>query len=45
MLMLLLRTAHIGEVQVGLWHDAHYQQVRPFGIDLIPDRIIPETED
>lgn len=45
-LMLLLRTAHIGEVQAGLWHDAHYQQVRPFGIDLIPDRIIiPEDEE
>jgi aspartate--ammonia ligase len=41
-LMLLLRTAHIGEVQCGLWHDAHYEQVRPAGIDLIPDRIIHE---
>lgn len=41
-LMLLLRTAHIGEVQCGLWHDAHYQQVRELGIDLIPDRIVPE---
>ena len=41
LLMLLLRTAHIGEVQCGLWHDAHYQQVcgAP-GVDLIPDRIV-----
>ena len=41
-LMLLLRTAHIGEVQAGLWHDAHYEQVAPLGIDLIPDRIVEE---
>jgi len=41
-LMLLLRTAHIGEVQCGLWHDEHYKQVRPLGIDLIPDRIVRE---
>lgn len=40
LLMLLLRTAHIGEVQCGLWHDEHYKQVQPLGIDLIPDRII-----
>jgi aspartate--ammonia ligase len=40
LLMLLLRTAHIGEVQVGLWHDAHYAQVREAGVDLIPDRIV-----
>jgi aspartate--ammonia ligase len=39
-LMLLLRTGHIGEVQVGLWHDAHFQQAAAAGIDLIPDRII-----
>ena len=74
-MMLLLRTAHIGEVQVrriryiladgvgrtdvvlilwlsrsiphsqaGLWHDAHYRQVLPYGIDMIPDRIIHEEE-
>jgi aspartate--ammonia ligase len=42
-LMLLLRTAHIGEVQVGLWHDEHYKQAAEFGCDLIPDRII-ETQ-
>jgi aspartate--ammonia ligase len=40
LLMLLLRTGHIGEVQVGLWHDAHYKQAAEAGIDLIPDRII-----
>ena len=40
LLMLLLRTAHIGEVQCGLWHDEHYKQVKPLGIDLIPDRIV-----
>jgi aspartate--ammonia ligase len=40
LLMLLLRTGHIGEVQCGLWHDAHYQQAREAGIDLIPDRIV-----
>jgi aspartate--ammonia ligase len=39
-LMLLLRTGHIGEVQVGLWHDAHFKQAAAAGIDLIPDRII-----
>jgi aspartate--ammonia ligase len=39
-LMLLLRTAHIGEVQVGLWHDAHYKQAIEAGIDMIPDRIV-----
>jgi aspartate--ammonia ligase len=38
--MLLLRTGHIGEVQVGLWHDAHYQQAKECGIDMIPDRIV-----
>lgn len=42
LLMLLLRTAHIGEVQVGLWHDEHYKQAGAAGVDLIPDRIIPE---
>mmetsp|Transcript_11927 Transcript_11927/g.16484 ORF Transcript_11927/g.16484 Transcript_11927/m.16484 type:complete len:410 (-) Transcript_11927:315-1544(-) len=40
LLMLLLRTGHIGEVQVGLWHDAHYQQCMEAGIDMIPDRIV-----
>lgn len=40
LLMLLLRTGHIGEVQVGLWHDAHYRQAAEAGIDLIPDRIM-----
>lgn len=40
LLMLLLRTGHIGEVQVGLWHDAHYKQAAEAGIDLIPDRIM-----
>jgi aspartate--ammonia ligase len=40
-LMLLLRTSHIGEVvQVGLWHDLHYQQAEEAGIGLIPDRIV-----
>ena len=38
--MLLLRTCHIGEVQVGVWHDEHYKQVLEAGIDLIPDRIL-----
>jgi aspartate--ammonia ligase len=41
LMMLLLRTAHIGEVQCGVWHDEHYRQVSGApGIDLIPDRII-----
>ena len=45
LLMLLLRTGHIGEVQVGLWHDAHYQQAAEAGMDLIPDRILtPKSE-
>lgn len=39
-LMLLLRTGHIGEVQVGLWHDSHFQQAAKAGIDMIPDRLI-----
>jgi len=43
LLMLLLRTGHIGEVQVGLWHDAHYKQATEAGIDLIPDRIISDN--
>jgi len=38
--MLLLRTCHIGEVQVGVWHDEHYKQVSQAGIDMIPDRIV-----
>lgn len=40
LLMLLLRTGHIGEVQVGLWHDAHYKQAAEAGIDMIPDRLV-----
>lgn len=46
LLMLLLRTGHIGEVQVGLWHDAHFQQAHNAGMDLIPDRIVefPESK-
>jgi aspartate--ammonia ligase len=40
LLMLLLRMGHIGEVQVGLWHDDHYKQARDAGLDLIPDRIV-----
>jgi len=44
LLMLLLRTGHIGEVQVGLWHDAHYEQAAKAGVDLIPDRIVPDTK-
>lgn len=43
LLMLLLRTGHIGEVQVGLWHDAHFRQAAEAGIDMIPDRILPES--
>lgn len=39
LLMLLLRTGHIGEVHVGVWHDDHYDQAALAGIDLIPDRI------
>ena len=40
LLMLLLRTGHIGEVQCGIWHDEHYRQAMAAGIDMIPDRII-----
>eukprot|EP00957_Ditylum_brightwellii_P210317 15364834-Ditylum_brightwellii.AAC.1 len=40
LLMLLLRTGHIGEVQVGVWHDAHYRQAMEAGLDIIPDRIV-----
>jgi aspartate--ammonia ligase len=40
LLMLLLRTGHIGEVQCGIWHDAHYKQAKDAGIDLIPDRLV-----
>jgi hypothetical protein len=44
--MLLLRTAHIGEVQCGVWHDEHYKMVSGApGIDLIPDRIIDLTSE
>lgn len=46
LLMLLLRTAHIGEVQCGVWHDEHYKMVSGApGIDLIPDRIIDLTSE
>jgi aspartate--ammonia ligase len=45
LLMLLLRTAHIGEVHVGVWHDAHYEQAMAAGVDLIPDRIVPFPAD
>lgn len=41
LLMLLLRTGHIGEVQVGVWHDAHFEQAAAAGCDIIPDRLIP----
>lgn len=44
LLMLLLRTCHIGEVQVGLWHDEHYKQAMAAGIDMIPDRILAFEE-
>ena len=44
LLMLLLRTAHIGEVQCGVWHQEHYRQVSKCGIDLIPDRIVDLDE-
>jgi hypothetical protein len=37
--MLLLRTCHIGEVQLGLWHDEHYKQAMAAGVDKISDRI------
>ena len=40
-LMLLLRTAHIGEVQCGIWHDDHFRQASAAGIDMIPDRFVP----
>ena len=40
LLMLLLRTGHIGEVQVGVWHEAHFAQALAAGCDLIPDRIL-----
>lgn len=40
LLMLLLRTGHIGEVQVGVWHDAHFEQAQEAGIDMIPDRLL-----
>jgi aspartate--ammonia ligase len=40
LLMLLLRTGHIGEVQVGVWHDAHFEQAIAAGIDMIPDRVL-----
>ena len=42
LLMLLLRLGHIGQVQVGLWHDEHYKQAFAAGIDLIPDRIVDD---
>ena len=40
LLMLLLRTGHIGEVQCGLWHDDHYRQAMDAGIDMIPERLL-----
>ncbi|KAL3932785.1 MAG: hypothetical protein SGARI_003871 [Bacillariaceae sp.] len=40
LMMLLLRTCHIGEVQVGLWHDEHHKQALDAGIDMIPDRLL-----
>jgi aspartate--ammonia ligase len=40
LLMLLLRTCHVGEVRVGLWHDGHYKQAIAAGIDMIPERIL-----
>eukprot|EP00980_Cylindrotheca_fusiformis_P023882 scaffold11103_cov117-Cylindrotheca_fusiformis.AAC.8 len=39
-MMMMIYEHHIGQVHVGLWHDAHYQQAMENGIDLIPDRII-----
>jgi hypothetical protein len=40
-----LRTCHIDEVQIGLWHDDHYKQAIASGIDMIPHIIltIPTT--
>jgi aspartate--ammonia ligase len=43
LLMLLLRTCHIGEVQVGLWHDEHFKQAMEAGIDMIPDRLLEKV--
>lgn len=40
LLMLLLQTAHIGQVQVGVWADRHIAQAKAAGIDVIPDRIV-----
>lgn len=45
LMMLLLRTCHIGEVQVGLWHDEHYKQAMGAGIDMIPDRLLTFVDD
>lgn len=44
LLMLLLRMGHIGQVQVGLWHDDHYKQAFEAGIELIPDRIVEREQ-
>ena len=44
LLMLLLHTAHIGEVQCGVWHDEHYRMVSSCGIDMILDRIVKKAE-
>jgi hypothetical protein len=35
--------AHV--VQVGIWADAHHQQSRAVGLDLIPDHIITSVDD
>eukprot|EP00429_Kryptoperidinium_foliaceum_P029480 CAMPEP_0176149566 /NCGR_PEP_ID=MMETSP0120_2-20121206/76316_1 /TAXON_ID=160619 /ORGANISM="Kryptoperidinium foliaceum, Strain CCMP 1326" /LENGTH=84 /DNA_ID=CAMNT_0017486365 /DNA_START=53 /DNA_END=304 /DNA_ORIENTATION=- len=36
LLMFLLRTCHIGEVQCGVWHNDHFSQAKEAGIDMIP---------
>jgi aspartate--ammonia ligase len=40
LLMLLLKTGYIREVQCGLTHDTHCEQAMTAGIDLIPDHIV-----
>ena len=39
LLMLLLQRGHIGEVQVGIWADAHEAQAKAAGFDLIPNAL------